>query len=346
MKTKRKLIFIGPLLLGQVPIGGDVSKNRLFVSRFSEIFDKVYAFDTIECRRNLFALLKMILSLIFIRNAKVVVSCEISAAKVIDFLYYFRVQKEVFYWVVGSGFVYRIEDGTVSPKHYHFLKAILVQSPKMVEPLKEKGLKNGIYIPNSKPIYDIPIKRHDEEQTKFVFLSRILPEKGTEYILDCIERLSAEGYSKKVSMAFYGVIMNGYSNLQERINQYTNVEYKGKLNLTSEKGYEELASYDAMLFPTYYEGEGFPGVFIDAFIAGLPVITTDWHFNTEVITDKKTGYIIPPKDKDALYKKMKEVVDNKELIVKMRHACKEEAKKFDRNVVLSLKNLREIGLID
>ena len=30
-----------------------------------------------------------------------------------------------------------------------------------------------------------------------------------------------------------------------------------------------------MLFPTYWHGEGFPGIVIDAFVAGLLVVATD-----------------------------------------------------------------------
>ena len=41
-------------------------------------------------------------------------------------------------------------------------------------------------------------------------------------------------------------------------------------------------------------------IVIDAYIAGVPLIASDWNMNTEVITEK-TGVIIPPKDEEALY---------------------------------------------
>lgn len=342
----RKLIFIGPLLLGDVPFSGDVAKNRLFLNKFSEFFDCIYAFDTMKCRKSLFELIKMLIYLVFVRNAKVIISCEISASKVIDLLYYLKFQKDVFYWVVGSGFVDRIKDGSISPKHYHFLKAILVQSPKMVEALEKAGLNNAIYIPNSKPIYYIPLLAHDYNSTRFVYLSRILPEKGTEYILDCIEKLNKEGFSDKVSMTFYGVVSESYKNFKERVESIPNVEYKGKLNLTSIDGYRTLSSYDMMLFPTFYEGEGFPGVFIDAFIAGLPVIASDWHYNSEVIKNGETGYIIPTQDKETLYSMMKYVIESRDIIEPLRKKCKDEAQKYDRDIVLGVSNLRRIGLIN
>jgi glycosyltransferase involved in cell wall biosynthesis len=66
-----------------------------------------------------------------------------------------------------------------------------------------------------------------------------------------------------------------------------------------------------MLFPTYWEGEGFPGVIIDAFIAGLPVIATDWNMNKEIIEEGINGFLIEPKSTDALVQKMIWVMENK-----------------------------------
>jgi len=47
-----------------------------------------------------------------------------------------------------------------------------------------------------------------------------------------------------------------------------------------------------LLFPTYYEGEGFAGTILDALYAGIPVIASDWNFNTEIIKDMENGLIV------------------------------------------------------
>jgi glycosyltransferase involved in cell wall biosynthesis len=46
-----------------------------------------------------------------------------------------------------------------------------------------------------------------------------------------------------------------------------------------------LRDYFALLFPIYYIGEGFAGTAIDAFSAGVPVIASDWKYNSEVIKE-------------------------------------------------------------
>jgi len=172
-----------------------------------------------------------------------------------------------------------------------------------------------------------------------------LPEKGIESIFNCLKRLEKEGLSDKVSVDFYGIVNEQYTTFQEQVRRITNVRYNGLLNLTTIDGYKTLSSYDIMLFPTYYEGEGFPGVFIDAFIAGLPVITTDWHYNSEVIQDGKTGFIIPPKDDNSLFEKVKWVIYHRDAIEPLRVYCKAESRKYDREIVLGLPNLQKIGLI-
>lgn len=342
---KNKLIFIGPLRVGQTPRGGDTMKNTLFLRRFNEVFDRVYVVDTIDWQKKPFTILRMVCYLVFIRNAKVVISCEQGASRIIDFLYYFRFQKEVFYWVVGSGFPTRIANGVLSPKHYSFLKKIMVQSPNMVLSLQQVGLNNAMYVPNSKPIYDIPIMQH-EGTIRFVFLSRILQEKGIELIFNCVERLNGEGYKDRFLIDFYGMIDKRYPSFKTAIEKFSNVAYQGLLDLTKQEGYQTLASYDVMLFPTFYEGEGFPGVFIDAFISALPIITTDWHYNTEIIQDRKTGFVIPPKDEDALFTQMKWVIDNKNELEEMRKICKEEAQKYDNRNILCTENLKKLGILN
>ena len=57
------------------------------------------------------------------------------------------------------------------------------------------------------------------------------------------------------------------------------------------KSVEVLKNYFALLFPTYYEGEGFAGTLIDALAAGVPVIASDWRYNPEIVEDGMTGKI-------------------------------------------------------
>ena len=111
------------------------------------------------------------------------------------------------------------------------------------------------------------------------------------------------------------------------------------------RNYDKLAKFDVMLFPTYWQGEGFPGVVIDAYIASLPIMATDWNLNRDVIEDGVTGWIIPPHDVNALAEKMKYAIDHPDEIRQMAQNCRKQAAKYDSRVVLSEDNLKKLCLI-
>src|SRR5207249_2098882 len=55
---------------------------------------------------------------------------------------------------------------------------------------------------------------------------------------------------------------------------------------------ELLAGIDVMLFPSVPEGEGMPGVLIEAGLAGVPVVATDVPGASTVIDDGVTGVVV------------------------------------------------------
>lgn len=67
-----------------------------------------------------------------------------------------------------------------------------------------------------------------------------------------------------------------------------------------------LAASDVFVFPSYREG--FPNVVLQAGAMGLPCIVTDINGSNEIVHDRVNGLIIPPRDKDALWKAMKIMV--------------------------------------
>ncbi len=341
-----KLLLIGDIDLHKIPYNGEKMKNQLFMKRFGEVFDKVIAIDTRDWRKRPWCLVYMLLCLLFCRSSKVVISsCDVSASKVIKFLYYFRTQKDVYFWVVGGGFHHLVADGKLDVKYYHYLKKILVQSPEMQESLEKSGLKNVLFVPNSKPVYliePVPI----EEKVRFVFLSRIEPTKGCGFILNCAKRLNKEDFENKFNVTFYGTVDPDYdTRFKSDVDSLPNVEYKGLLNLTTKEGYEELSKHDVFLFPTFYENEGFPGVVVDAYIAGLPILASDWHFNAQFVKDGETGVIIPAKEEQPLYEQMKAFIKGTYNIDELKKSCLKEASIYDFKSVLSVEFLKRIELL-
>jgi len=90
-----------------------------------------------------------------------------------------------------------------------------------------------------------------------------------------------------------------------------------------------LAASDVFVFPSYREG--FPNVVLQAGAMGLPSIVTDINGCNEIIVPGQNGVIIPPKDEEALYQAMKQLLEDKDLTAGMaRNARRMIAERYEQ----------------
>lgn len=94
-----------------------------------------------------------------------------------------------------------------------------------------------------------------------------------------------------------------------------------------DRSVETLKEYFALLFSTYYEGKGFAGTLIDAYSAGVPVIASDWKYNTELV-NKNVGYVYKTRDNAALAELLSAVAADPTMILKKKKSCLYEAEKY------------------
>lgn len=344
---KNRVILIGAINEGNIPTCGETMKNQLFIKRFRELFDSVITVDTLNWQHRPWVLIKMFFSLLFNRGAKVVISASSSASYLISFLYYIPLKKNIYFWVVGGNLQNSVAQGRYNIKALKALKGILVQGQCMVEALNKFGLSNILHVPNSKPIIFTPQSIEQKGTVcKFLFLSRVHPDKGVSDIISATQQLNAIGYDKQFCVDFYGKVEPSFvAEFESMIEATPNAEYKGVLNLKDSAGYEQLSKYDMMLFPTYWDGEGFPGVVLDANMAGVPIISSDWSMNSEVVQEGYTGFIIPTRDTKALAESMKSVIEGRVDLEQMKRNCLDWVQQYDVKNVITIELLSKIGLI-
>lgn len=351
MKRNIDLIFIGPLGLGAIPQTGDTFKNQMLHERFLELFSQVVPVDTFDWQEHPWILFRLVLVLLLYPKAKIVVSANsVSANKILRFVETLRPKNDVYYWVIGGMFHKMIEDGTLSTKAYKSLRGVFVEGVSMVKSLQAKGIFNVTYVPNFKRITHFGINTSKKDElTHFVFMSRVEEHKGCTDIIKSVDILNKNGYHGKYDVTFYGRESQDPSYSEQfiqMVRSHPEVEYRGLLNLKDTDNYDVLSKFDVMLFPTYWIGEGFPGIIIDAYIASLPIVASDWHLNKDIIEDGKTGWIIPPHDVDALAQKMAFAIDNPGIVESMSQICRKKAEQYDSSVVLSEENLKLWGILD
>ena len=122
--------------------------------------------------------------------------------------------------------------------------------------------------------------------------------KGLDTLLKLAHRLSELQLTDKVCIDFYGQKTDGYFDAN-----LSNIEiftYKGVLQ--PNEVIPTLHEYDALIFPTHYEGEGCPGILVEALSAALPIIASDWKYNSEFVKDGVTGFLCDTFDVEVYIK--------------------------------------------
>lgn len=344
---KQKVILIGPCGGGSVPKNGASAKNYHLVKFLREKNAKIQTIDTENWRKNPLVLIKLACKILFNPNAKFIVATNnMSSYRVFQIFSMFPRKRSIIYWIIGGSIAEWIKEGKVGRKPFECVEWFLAEGKKMQRTFAEVGFKdNVLYVPNFKNISYIPNKvENNSALTKFVFLSRVIPMKGCDLIIEAVNKLNTK-YQNRFIVDFYGPIEDNYDDdFKSKVESLPNVNYKGFIDLRNEKNYDVLASYDSMLFPTYWHGEGFPGIIIDAFIAGLPVIASDWSLNADIIEDGKTGMMINVKDVDALAGAMTKLIENRTLINTMSKQCSAHAMEYEMNNVLSADLFKKIGI--
>jgi glycosyltransferase involved in cell wall biosynthesis len=75
---------------------------------------------------------------------------------------------------------------------------------------------------------------------------------------------------------------------------------------------EILGFTDVFVFPSYYR-EGIPRVLMEAASMGLPLIAADAPGSTEVVEDGRNGFLVPPRDVEAITDAVLRLADDPEL---------------------------------
>ncbi len=130
----------------------------------------------------------------------------------------------------------------------------------------------------------------EQDDIVFVFVGRIVHDKGMNELAEAMRRLTTVDGLKKVKLLLVGDFETKYGPLKPENDDFLHndksVVYAGYVD--DVRPY--LAAADALAFPSYREG--FPNVVLQAGAMGLPSIVTDINGANEVIRDGINGKII------------------------------------------------------
>ena len=265
-------------------------------------------------------------------------------APLLSFFRHFFKGRKLHYVVIGGWLPQFLTKRNGLAKALKNFDGIYVETGTMKSALEARGFENVFVMPNCKKLTVLSENELVYPQGvpyKLCTFSRVMREKGIEDAVKTVTAVNQSFGHTVFSLDIYGQVDENqtewFGALQRTFPDY--IRYGGLIPFG--KSVETLKEYFALLFPTYYEGEGFAGTLIDAYSAGVPVIASDWKYNTELVNEN-VGYVYKTRDNAALAELLSTVATNPTLILKKKNACLYEVKKYQiENAVSILLNLIE-----
>jgi len=197
--------------------------------------------------------------------------------------------KPLYYHMIGGVYHKNLEKW---PSFYRkiIFKALLqtkilwVETKEMIAYFKAHGIDQVQWMPNSRYRKNQAFMPKPF-QKKLVFISQVSHIKGIDILLEAFKELP------DMELDIYGPLID-YR--QENFQHLKNIHYKGILD--QDEVDEKLQEYDFLILPTSH-GEGYPGIIIESFAAGVPVITTHAGAIAEIIEHNVNGFLLDDKHK-------------------------------------------------
>lgn len=167
------------------------------------------------------------------------------------------------------------------------------------------------------------------EKNEFVFISRVMKDKGIEEYLQCAENIRKE-YPDTVFHILGYCDEKGYEERLKALNEAGTIVYHG--NVKDVRQY--LKDYKCIIHPSYHEGMS--NVCLEAAASGRAVITTDVPGCRETVVDGVSGYSVKVKDADALTDAVRRFIALPESEKKAMGAAgrKHIEENFDRQIIV------------
>jgi glycosyltransferase involved in cell wall biosynthesis len=144
------------------------------------------------------------------------------------------------------------------------------------------------------------------EDFVFIFVGRLVSDKGINELLLAFEKLSKQNMTVKL------LLVGPLESDLDPLTPETLLAITSNKNVLAVGFKNDVRPYfavsDTLIFPSYREG--FPNVVMQAGAMGLPSIVTNINGCNEIIIEGKNGTIIPVKNSFAIYEAMKKMVSD------------------------------------
>lgn len=178
---------------------------------------------------------------------------------------------------------------------------IYVQTHAIQRTLSDRS--NVRWLPNTR---DVRIGASSAPSTakRFLFIAQLRREKGIYETLEACRDLPDGCH-----LSIYGPQVEAMDG--DLLETHSCASYRGLL--AHQDVPAVIARHDVLLLPTYFRSEGYPGVIIEAFQCGRPVIATTWKSIPEVVEHDCNGILVPPRSSAELRAAIRRVIEDPDL---------------------------------
>lgn len=192
---------------------------------------------------------------------------------------------------------------TVNLYRYGLRKAqkVFFQNTENRDFMLKKGVIKGKYelLPGSGVnLNNYTVSEYPDGKTiDFVFVSRIMKEKGIEQYLDAAKEIRKKHLETRFHIC--GFCEQTYEDVLQKLNDDGTIIYHGLVKDMSDI-YKEMS---CIVHPTYYP-EGLSNVLLEACASGRPIITTNRSGCREVVDDGINGFVVKERNSKDLIEKI------------------------------------------
>lgn len=239
--------------------------------------------------------------------------------------------KKLHYVVIGGWLPQFLTKRKGLAKALKKFDGIYVETDTMKSALEARGFENVFVMPNCKKLTVLSESELVYPQGvphKLCTFSRVMREKGIETAINVIKKVNDQLGYLAYSLDIYGQVDTTQTEWFENLKKHfpEGVRYCGCVD--ADKSVEILQSYFALLFPTHFYTEGIPGTIIDAYAAGIPVISAKWESYSDVVDEGVTGIGYDFDDVEQFAQLLLNIAENPNTLLEMKYACIEKAENF------------------
>lgn len=146
----------------------------------------------------------------------------------------------------------------------------------------------------------------DCAESQIIFVGWLHSVKGLEYLIRAVKLLADDGLQFRLIICGNGALLDELKSLACELNVDHLIRFEGWV--PNARIGELLGQSDIFVLPSL--SEGMPNALLQAMACELPVVATNVSSIPALVHDGENGFLAPPKDPEALYRGLKQLILN------------------------------------